>query len=163
MNPSYFVGFSTSTIIASTILFHGLNTTGGSNTISLLCGLYIISLGVYLLVRRTPTTLLPLLTLDPQNISRSENEGMTDRPNRHSLLDPGIGPRLSLSTRLSMGSNEDEERAVRGSSRDVRRSPALFEYDDEGVQLERLEEDDEEESADERRGLVSPGRAPART
>jgi hypothetical protein len=51
VNPSYYVGFSTSTIIASTILFHGLNTTGGTNTVSLLCGFYIISLGVYLLVR----------------------------------------------------------------------------------------------------------------
>ena len=57
-----------------------------------------------------------------------------------------------------MGSNDDEEHTLRGS-RDVRRSPGtLFEYDDEGVQLERLEEDDEEESADENRGLVSPGR-----
>ncbi|KAL8279752.1 hypothetical protein RQP46_007847 [Phenoliferia psychrophenolica] len=143
VNPSYFVGFSTATIIASTILFHGLNTTGGQNTISLLCGLYIISLGVYLL-----------------NISRSENESTTDRANRHSLLETGIlGSRTSLSTRLSMGSDGDEEHTLRGS-RDVRRSPGtLFEYEDEGVQLERLEEDDEEESADERRGLVSPGRA----
>ena len=49
MNPIYYVCFSTSTILASLILFRGLNTTGGSNTTSLLCGFYIISLGVYLL------------------------------------------------------------------------------------------------------------------
>lgn len=50
VNPSYFVGFSSATIIASTILFNGLNTSGATNTISLLCGFFSTSIGVYLLV-----------------------------------------------------------------------------------------------------------------
>ncbi|KWU41834.1 DUF803-domain-containing protein, partial [Rhodotorula sp. JG-1b] len=58
VNTSYYVMFTTSTLLASVILFHGLNTAGGAQTFSLLCGLYIISMGVYLL-----------------NLSRAENEG----------------------------------------------------------------------------------------
>ncbi|KAM0749463.1 DUF803-domain-containing protein [Meredithblackwellia eburnea MCA 4105] len=167
VNPSYFVGFSTSTIIASMILFHGLNTTGGPNTISLLCGLYTISLGVYLL-----------------NLSRSENEssGHSTSGGRHSLMETGIlGSRLSLSNRYS----HDEEGGppLSGSrlSRDqIRRSTGiyraggatvggvepLFEYEEEGYRLQEREregerfvvdeeeEEEEEESADERKGLV---------
>lgn len=49
VNPIYYVGFTTCTIIASAILFQGFNTTGGVNTVSLLCGFLIIFMGVYLL------------------------------------------------------------------------------------------------------------------
>ena len=47
----YFSFFSTATLIASVILFHGLGTTGGVNTFTLFCGFYTISMGVYLIVR----------------------------------------------------------------------------------------------------------------
>ncbi|KAK4057733.1 hypothetical protein OIO90_001381 [Microbotryomycetes sp. JL221] len=104
VNPSYFVGFSTCTLIASVILFHGLNTEGGSNTASLLCGLFVISMGVYLL-----------------NLSRSENE--SSGPNKHSLLDSGImGQRTSMSNRLSIAS--DGGGGV--SDATVRRSTTLY-------------------------------------
>jgi hypothetical protein len=63
VNPSYFVGFSSMTLIASIILFHGLNTSGGANTLSLLCGFYIISLGVYLLVS------LPFFSIPPNQLT----------------------------------------------------------------------------------------------
>lgn len=177
MNPSYFVGFSTSTIIASTILFHGLNTTGGSNTVSLLCGLYTISLGVYLLVRNaTPLSMGLVLTAisyeTNQNISRSENARPAGA--RHSLLETGIlGQRLSLSSRLS----EDEPtspRRLNGRrvSNDIpaRRSAGyyrpggavvggvepIFEYREDAVAMDQFDED-EDESADERKGLVRGG------
>lgn len=55
VNPIYYVGFTTSTIIASAILFQGFNTSGGVNTVSLLCGFLIIFMGVYLLnISRQP-------------------------------------------------------------------------------------------------------------
>ena len=45
----YYVGFSTATIIASIILFQGLNTDDPTNSISLLAGFITTFLGVHLL------------------------------------------------------------------------------------------------------------------
>ena len=45
----YYVGFSTATIIASIILFQGLNTDDPANSISLLAGFITTFLGVHLL------------------------------------------------------------------------------------------------------------------
>lgn len=112
MNTSYYVMFTTSTLLASVILFHGLNTAGGAQTFSLLCGLYIISMGVYLL-----------------NLSRAENEGMSDHSLRQSLGGGGVGGgrqsysggRL-LSNRLSLTSDSDGHE--RGA--DARHSTGLY-------------------------------------
>ncbi|KAK0477932.1 DUF803-domain-containing protein [Armillaria novae-zelandiae] len=49
VNPMYYVGFSSSTIVASLILFQGFNTTDATNTISLISGFIVIFLGVHLL------------------------------------------------------------------------------------------------------------------
>ncbi|KAF7316459.1 hypothetical protein MIND_00164900 [Mycena indigotica] len=49
VNPLYYVGFCTATIVASLILFKGFNTTSPANTISLLCGFIITFLGVHIL------------------------------------------------------------------------------------------------------------------
>lgn len=68
VNPIYFVFFTTSTIIASAILFQGFNTTDGTNTVSLLCGFLIIFMGVYLL-----------------NVSREP-----EKPHPHTALDSGV-------------------------------------------------------------------------
>lgn len=185
--------FSTSTIIASTILFHGLNTTGGTNTISLLCGFYIISLGVYLLVSSSSSKpVFPNADVHlHQNVSRSDPTGIPvpnssrlgrhSRSNSHSLLESGIlGPRLSMSTRLSMESNtRDSFDQTRHSSRaEGTRRPSngglfriggatvggvepLFEFDEEGLPMDELEGEEEEDSEreikieeEERRGLV---------
>ena len=107
MNPIYYVCFSTSTILASLILFRGLNTTGGSNTTSLLCGFYIISLGVYLLKCVFATHHDTTRLIVACSISRSDPEGTPARANLHSVLDTGIiGSRISMSgTRLSMTSD----------------------------------------------------------
>ncbi|EFW18738.1 hypothetical protein DIZ76_017019 [Coccidioides immitis] len=60
VNPLYYVTFTTATLCASFILFHGFNTTDSVNTISLLCGFLIIFAGVYLL-----------------NLSRTDPDGHT--------------------------------------------------------------------------------------
>ncbi|KAJ7910868.1 magnesium transporter NIPA-domain-containing protein [Mycena leptocephala] len=49
VNPIYYVGFCTATIVASLILFKGFNTTSASNTVSLLCGFIVTFLGVHVL------------------------------------------------------------------------------------------------------------------
>jgi len=49
VNPMYYVGFSTATIVASLILFQGFNTTDTTNTVSLLCGFIVTFLGVHIL------------------------------------------------------------------------------------------------------------------
>ena len=46
---SYYVCFSTATIVASLILFQGIGTESGVNAVSLLAGFVVIFLGVYLL------------------------------------------------------------------------------------------------------------------
>ncbi|GAA5880798.1 hypothetical protein JCM16303_005120 [Sporobolomyces ruberrimus] len=168
VNPSYFVGFSSCTLLASIILFHGLNTTGGANTLSLLCGLFVICLGVYLL-----------------NLSRSENESSTSHRrlshslsgNRHSLLggnsSGGEGMRSSLSAnggggnvgRLSMQSDGDETRRSTNLFRSggliaagVPNDGPLFDYHGgEDLHMQKFslreESDEDDEYGDERRGL----------
>ncbi|KAM5532255.1 hypothetical protein V8D89_014094 [Ganoderma adspersum] len=55
VNPMYYVGFSTATIVASIILFQGLNTDDPANSLSLLAGFITTFLGVHLLeLSRTP-------------------------------------------------------------------------------------------------------------
>ncbi|KAJ7458584.1 DUF803-domain-containing protein [Mycena latifolia] len=49
VNPMYYVGFCTATIVASMILFKGLNTDNATNTVSLLAGFIVTFLGVHVL------------------------------------------------------------------------------------------------------------------
>ncbi|OJT12044.1 hypothetical protein TRAPUB_11417 [Trametes pubescens] len=49
VNPMYYVGFSTATIVASIILFQGINTDDPANSLSLLAGFITTFLGVHLL------------------------------------------------------------------------------------------------------------------
>ncbi|SCZ90648.1 BZ3500_MvSof-1268-A1-R1_Chr1-3g02123 [Microbotryum saponariae] len=157
VNPSYFVGFSTSTLIASIILFHGLNTSGGKDTLSLLCGLYVISLGVYLL-----------------NLSRSENEnssGGLTRLNRysHSMLDNGILGRTSLaSNRYSMNSEVDGNPDARKSTNFFRGGGAVVggvepmnHANDLHLPMEEFEEDFEEDDGDDGQGTTYPHKGKA--
>ncbi|KAF9480968.1 DUF803-domain-containing protein [Pholiota conissans] len=87
VNPLYYVGFSTCTIVASLILFQGFNTSDASNTFSLLAGFIITFLGVHLL-----------------NLSRTSAPPL-DHANgqHHSTLETGLmNPRLSLQGRMSL-------------------------------------------------------------
>ncbi|KAI0065287.1 DUF803-domain-containing protein [Artomyces pyxidatus] len=49
VNTMYYVGFSTTTIVASLILFHGFNTEDPSTDLSLLAGFIVTFLGIHLL------------------------------------------------------------------------------------------------------------------
>ncbi|KAG7097829.1 hypothetical protein E1B28_005146 [Marasmius oreades] len=81
VNPMYYVGFSSATIVASLILFQGFNTDDTTNTVSLLCGFIVTFLGVHVL-----------------NLSRKEQEAIADAPQAI----PGHRRRVSLTGRLSI-------------------------------------------------------------
>ncbi|KAH9917335.1 magnesium transporter NIPA-domain-containing protein [Fomitopsis serialis] len=145
VNPMYYVGFSTATIVASVILFQGFNTDDPANSISLLAGFITTFLGVHLLeISRKPES-LPTV---------ANGHG-------HSALESGImNPRLSIQGRVSLD-GWGGAAGLRGL-----RSATLFDaYDVEdeitdNVGLTRLpevvgedEDDDELEHADERTHL----------
>ncbi|PCH44819.1 DUF803-domain-containing protein [Wolfiporia cocos MD-104 SS10] len=152
VNPMYYVGFSTATIVASVILFQGFNTDDPANSISLLAGFITTFLGVHLLeISRKPET-LPTV-------------------NGHSALESGImNPRLSIQGRMSIdgwhgaggtaaGAGFVPGHGRRGSAQ--RRSGTLFDAFDEdeeitdSVGLSRMPDvgEDDELDADERTHL----------
>ncbi|CAL1708597.1 unnamed protein product [Somion occarium] len=153
VNPMYYVGFSTATIIASVILFQGFNTDNPANSISLLAGFIVTFLGVHLL-----------------ELSRKKT---AVHANGHSALEGGLmNPRLSISGRMSIdgwgGAGGTTIGGGPGHTRrpSERRSQTLFnafEEDELGaadtVGLERLPEveeaDDFDEEVDERTHLRS--------
>ncbi|EJF63578.1 hypothetical protein DICSQDRAFT_81777 [Dichomitus squalens LYAD-421 SS1] len=87
VNPMYYVGFSTATIVASVILFQGFNTDDPANSISLLAGFITTFLGVHLL-----------------EISRKPDPGaLPGGHHPHSALESGLmNPRLSIHGRMSI-------------------------------------------------------------
>jgi hypothetical protein len=144
VNPMYYVGFSSATIVASLILFQGFNTTDGTNTLSLLCGFIVTFLGVHLL-----------------NLSRKSADG-----EHHSALESGItNPRLSLQGRMSIdGWNGVAGTPIgahqrRQSSLSRSHGTVIFEDGvDEGMALSELPEADEDDydDANERTRLRNP-------
>ncbi len=86
VNPMYYVGFSTATIVASVILFQGFNTDNPANSISLLAGFITTFLGVHLLeISRKP---------DPLSIPGGHP---------HTALEAGLmNPRMSIHGRMSI-------------------------------------------------------------
>lgn len=160
MNPIYYVGFSTATLVASVIMFQGFNTNDPAKSISLLAGFVITFIGVHLL-----------------EISRKPANYHT--ANGHSTLEGGLmNPRLSISGRMSIDGWEGAAGTPIGSapprsaSGHLRRSSGnrqgamLFDALEEdvgenSVGLERLpevEEDyDDDDEVDERTRLRSEG------
>ncbi|KAJ9099804.1 hypothetical protein QFC21_003803 [Naganishia friedmannii] len=158
VNPIYYVFFSTSTIIASAILFQGFNTTSGSDSVSLLCGFLVIFMGVYLL-----------------NISRQPEV------KHHSAIESGIiNPRMSMSGRPSMdaastplwggvsasynsdGTHEQEHGRRSGMFRQQNSTVFNAFEEEESVGLRPLREDfeeDDEDSDDVRRISGADGHA----
>jgi len=149
VNPMYYVGFSSATIVASLILFQGFNTTDGTNTLSLLCGFIVTFLGVHLL-----------------NLSRKSADG-----EHHSALESGItNPRLSLQGRMSIdgwngvaGTPIGAHHHRHGRQNSLGRSHGTTIFDDEDeangtMALSELPEVDEDdfEDADERTRLRTP-------
>lgn len=141
----YYVGFSTATAVASLILFQGFNTTGATNTVSLLSGFAVTFLGVYLL-----------------NLSRQREPPLDQHG--HSALEGGLmNPRLSLQGRMSLDGWNGDARVGPAPSPHGRRSSmyrnqtsTLFnafeeqgEPGTESVGLRRLGEEDESEDDDD--------------
>ncbi|KAL4254343.1 DUF803-domain-containing protein [Abortiporus biennis] len=156
VNPMYYVGFSTATIIASVILFQGFNTDNPANAVSLLAGFVVTFLGVHLL-----------------EISRKPPAGGVHGPLEGGLMNP----RLSIQGRMSIdgwnGAGGIPHSAPAGShsrrgSAQYRNGPqtlfnAYEEEDIDAVGLERLPEveedyEDDEIEANERTHLRSDRR-----
>ncbi|KAI5290410.1 hypothetical protein KEM54_001608 [Ascosphaera aggregata] len=102
VNPLYYVTFTTATLCASFILFHGFNTSDSVNTISLLCGFLIIFSGVYLL-----------------NVSRSDPDGKALVEGTGSFDDDAIPTDTiaSFQTRRSLQIRRSAERSGVGHRR----------------------------------------------
>ncbi|KAI5305003.1 hypothetical protein KEM56_005522 [Ascosphaera pollenicola] len=102
VNPLYYVTFTTATLCASFILFHGFNTSDSVNTISLLCGFLIIFTGVYLL-----------------NMSRSDPDGKGLVEGTGSFDDDAIPTDAiaGLQTRRSLQIRRSGDRAGLGNRR----------------------------------------------
>ncbi|PSS29827.1 hypothetical protein PHLCEN_2v2668 [Hermanssonia centrifuga] len=148
VNPLYYVGFSTATLVASVILFQGFNTDNPAGSISLLAGFVITFLGVHLLeISRKPA---------PVHVA-----------NGHSALEGGLmNPRLSIQGRMSIdgwngaagthigGGPPPPGGHVRRGSGYRNQNATLFnayEEDDglDSVGLERLQEAEAEEDYDD--------------
>jgi magnesium transporter len=148
VNPTYFVTFSTSVIIASTILFQGFNTSNTTTTVTLLLGFVVTFVGVHLLnISRIP---------DPPPLS-AENIPLSS----HAFETGIMNPRLSISGRisqdgwpLSAGGAFNGGHSRRGSINSIfnpmeRQHSLAFSEDEAALRLGRLREEDEEEDADE--------------
>jgi len=149
VNPMYYVGFSTATIVASLILFQGFNTSDYVNILSLIAGFVVTFLGVHLLnLSRTPVP-----------------PPLGDNAANHTVFDGGLmNPRVSVSGRLSNDSawpgHGAPYSAGHGRRSSLYRSQDAqlyhaFEEDSGGVGLELLrEEDEEDDTSDERTRLA---------
>ncbi|KAH8102237.1 DUF803-domain-containing protein [Cristinia sonorae] len=157
VNPMYYVGFSTATIVASVILFQGFNTDDPANSISLLAGFAITFLGVHLLeISRKPDSVHP----------------------HNGALESGLmNPRLSIQGRMSIDGwhgaagtpigggpfridspgHTRRTSGTRSSNGNIQLFNALDEGGPESVGLERLPEvdgeDDYDDEVDERTHL----------
>ena len=155
VNPIYYVGFSTATLVASLIMFQGFNTDDPAKAISLLAGFLITFLGVHLL-----------------EISRKP--AMPAAPG-HSALEGGLmNPRLSIQGRMSIdgwngAAGTPMGGAIHGHARRTsgHRAQTIFhaleEDEDDGLALDRLPEAENEydDEIDERTHLQSDGRRSA--
>ncbi|KAF7344079.1 hypothetical protein MVEN_01697500 [Mycena venus] len=151
VNPIYYVGFCTATIVASLILFKGLNTTSVTDTLSLLTGFIVTFLGVHI---------LNLAMLDPDSLADS-------------LAVPDSAPALPLDggspwTQHARAPGYTTGHARRASLTGLR-TPLFGAFPREGgigsgngdVRLELLEEDEETEFR--RGGQLLPSAQSTRT
>ncbi|KAJ8100621.1 magnesium transporter NIPA-domain-containing protein [Lipomyces tetrasporus] len=133
VNPIYYVSFTTCTLIASAILFHGFNTTSAVNTLSLLCGFLIIFSGVYLL-----------------NISRKDPNGRSFQADRTMDSIPMENGIASIQTRRSIQLPRNSFGVHRRSNSLRQEARLIGEYDEEqGLGLTRLDEENSPEEDDD--------------
>lgn len=124
VNPLYYVTFTTSTLVASFILFRGFNTTNAVNTISLIAGFLIIFSGVYLL-----------------NMTRLDNK--TNAYDGMPMDNTVAGMQTRRSIQLNRGSISSNHR--RSSSL---RNARLTGHDEESLGLTRLDENSDLDEED---------------
>ncbi|KAJ6618998.1 magnesium transporter NIPA-domain-containing protein [Mycena sp. CBHHK59/15] len=141
VNPMYYVGFCTATIVASLILFKGFNTTNATNTVSLLCGFIVTFMGVHILnlamleeaAQATPAgvQLEGRLSLDGTwHGIRRDNTGGSRRGSLYGLRTPLFGGAFDVPAGDSVGlerlleedEDADERTALNGGD-GVRVSP----------------------------------------
>ncbi|KIY69231.1 DUF803-domain-containing protein [Cylindrobasidium torrendii FP15055 ss-10] len=137
VNPMYYVGFSTSVIVASLILFQGFNTTDATNTVSLIAGFVVTFLGVHVLnLSRDPERMAEI-----QGYSAAPEDDLNFTPSNHRT-------RGSLTGRLSIDGWHGIVEGQNGNARGGYNGTTLFDGS-EHVGLEQLREEDESETDDE--------------
>ncbi|PWN51594.1 DUF803-domain-containing protein [Violaceomyces palustris] len=146
VNPIYYVTFTTSTILASFLLFRGFNTSAAP-AVSLLGGFIVIFVGVYLL---NMNRLIDPVTQQPR-MSLMTGEGTTRLSEHHERLLGGESrSRLSMSgtgrNSFNGGGNMRRGSIYGHGRRDSAGSSVLFNaYDqEEALGLTRLDEDSDE-------------------
>jgi len=141
VNPMYYVGFSTATIVASLILFQGFNTTDTTNTVSLLCGFVVTFLGVHILnlSRRTAED---SIAGDTDHNTRISLTGRLSLDGWHGILEGGGSRPEGAPQRMTHGRRSSLYRSQTSTLFNA------FESDEdpmrhEHVGLHQLREDDE--------------------
>jgi hypothetical protein len=143
VNPIYYVGFCTATIVASLILFQGFNTTSASNTVSLLSGFIVTFLGVHIL-----------------NLAMLDESEAASRAASNVSLGGGVSPWThGHSRRSSSGSLNGLRTPLFGVFAIGSEPGSAASVGFENVRLERLEEAEEEyeEDVDETTALHMGG------
>ncbi|KAL1919281.1 uncharacterized protein VTP21DRAFT_1973 [Calcarisporiella thermophila] len=123
VNPIYYVFFTTATIIASVILFQGINQTNTVNVISLICGFLTIFAGVYLL-----------------NSTRTTNNARES-----AMLDKLPRPSLSIGRHSLGGRGSIEHSRRRSGSMATSEAVLLKAYEEEQLGLTAIQESDPED------------------
>lgn len=177
VNPIYYVFFTTATIIASAILFQGFNTTDAVNTISLLCGFLTIFMGVFLLnISRQPEVPHPPTSLEtglmnPRMSMSGGRMSMEGQQGGATLWNYGNGG--SVPPAYAEGVSHPNGHGRRSRVFQQQNSTLFNAFEEEGVALTQLQEEDESDddtrrSSDQykrslvgRRGDVDGGRHPA--
>ncbi|KAJ7448085.1 magnesium transporter NIPA-domain-containing protein, partial [Mycena latifolia] len=127
VNPIYYVGFCTATIVASLILFKGFNTTSASNTISLLSGFIVTFLGVHIL-----------------NLAMLDESEAASRAASNVSLGGGVSPwTYGHARRNSSGSLNGLRTPLFGAFAIEAEPGSAASMGFENVRLERLEEEEE--------------------
>ncbi|KAF7291932.1 hypothetical protein MIND_01218700 [Mycena indigotica] len=159
VNPMYYVGFCSCTIVASLILFEGFNTSDATNTISLVCGFVVTFVGVHI---------LNLSMLEGAAEAVEEGRGGLTLEGRLSL-DGWHGVRRD-SIGMGVGMALPSPRHVRRSSLYRNQPGMLFSpYEAEALSSQQQhdlslvreeEEDSDGEDANEMTSLRTPNRSP---
>ncbi|KAJ7819839.1 magnesium transporter NIPA-domain-containing protein [Mycena olivaceomarginata] len=162
VNPMYYVGFCSATIVASLILFEGFNTTDATNTVSLLCGFIVTFLGVHILN-------LSMLEESAQALENAQGgvllEGRLSLDGWHGVRRDSISMGMGLPSPRGHARRSSLYRAQSSTLFNAFTEPLSAGGDRDSVGLQRLREEDEEwdEDADERTALRTPGRSPLQT